>query len=89
MGKAILMLNFLLGLLFIFSIDCIFGFALFLIWKYLDLKYFSISELEQLKEENDFLKKENKKVGGISTIFWSEKDNISSSIVDTNIKKRG
>lgn len=51
------MITFILGLLSIVSIDCLLGFALFLLWKYLDLKYFSTSEIEVLKEEISYLKK--------------------------------
>lgn len=65
------MITFILGLLSIVSIDCLLGFALFLLWKYLDLKYFSTSEIEVLKEEISYLKKENKKIGGSSS-FWKE-----------------
>lgn len=70
MGEISLMANFILGLFFIISLDCIFGFVLFLLWKYLDIKYFSTSEIEQLKEENKYLKNENKKVKGTSSDFW-------------------
>lgn len=66
------MLNLLINLLWVISLDCIFGFSLFLIWKYLDLKYFSTSEIEILKEENKYLKEENKKVNGSSSDFWKE-----------------
>lgn len=59
-------------LLGIFSFTCINGFALFLAWKYLDLKYFSTSEIALLKEENKYLKEENKKVNGSSSDFWKE-----------------
>ena len=66
------MLNLLISLLWLISIDCIFGFTLFLIWKYLDLKYFSVSEIELLRQENEYLKQENKKVNGTSSDFWKE-----------------
>lgn len=66
------MLNLLINLLWVISLDCIFGFSLFLIWKYLDLKFFSTSEIELLKEENKYLKEENKKVNGSSSDFWKE-----------------
>ena len=65
-------LAFIICLLFIFSFDIIFGFALYLAWKFLDLKYFSVSEIELLKEENKYLKQENKKVNGSSSDFWKE-----------------
>lgn len=65
-------LSFIISLLFIVSIDSLFGFALFLLWKYLDIKYFSTSEIELLKEENSYLKKENKKVNGASSDFFGK-----------------
>ena len=71
MGEVFLII-FILGLLTIISFDCIFGFALFLLWKFLDLRYFSTSEIELLKEENKFLKEENKKVNGVSTSFYGK-----------------
>lgn len=61
---------FLFYLLLLISIDVFLGFSLFLLWRYLDLKYFSTSEIEQLREENSYLKKENKKVNGTSSEFW-------------------
>lgn len=66
------MILFILGILFIASIDCIFGFSLYLLWRYLDLKYFSTSEIEQLKTENKYLKEENKKVNGVSSDFYGK-----------------
>ena len=66
------MLNLLINLLWVISIDFILGFALFLIWKYLDLRYFSTSEIEQLKAENEYLRQENLKVNGSSSDFWKE-----------------
>lgn len=62
---------YIIQLLFIISLDAIFGFGLFLIWKFLDLKYFSVSEIELLREENKYLKEENKKVHGSSSEFWN------------------
>ena len=56
------MVKFILGLLTIISIDSLCGFALFLVWKYLDTKYFSTTDIELLKDEIEYLKKENKKV---------------------------
>ena len=65
-------LCFIAILLVVISFTSICGFALFLAWKYLDLKYFSTSEIELLKEENKYLKEENKKVKGSSSDFWKE-----------------
>lgn len=69
MGEIYLI--YIIYLLFIISLDAICGFGLFLLWKYLDLKYFSTSEIELLREENKYLKEENKKVHG-SSEFWKE-----------------
>ena len=68
MGEIILI--FIVNLLWVVSVDILVGFSLFLIWKYLDLKYFSTSEITLLKEENKYLKEENKKVHGSSDEFW-------------------
>lgn len=53
---------FIIYILIIFSIDCYFGFWSYLLWRYLDTKYFSETEVELLKSENEYLKKENLKV---------------------------
>lgn len=66
-------LEFLINLLWIISIDIIVGFILFMIYKYIDSKYYSGLEIEQLKEENKYLKEENKKIKGTST-FWSDEE---------------
>ncbi len=64
------------GLLFFFcilcliSFDIIVSFILFVFYKYFDLKYFSEFEIEKLKEENTYLKNENKKLSGASANFW-------------------
>lgn len=65
-------LEFTYSILKIISIDILVGFSLYLIWKYLDLKYFSTCEVSQLKEEINYLKEENKKIKGTSTNFWGE-----------------
>lgn len=61
---------FIFKLLCLFSIDCLLGFSLYLVWKYLDLKYFSESEIVKLKEENEYLRRENQKINGTSANFW-------------------
>jgi len=68
MGEIVLILK----LLWLISIDGLCGFTLFMIWRYLDLKYFSQFEISQLKEEIAYLRKENKKVNGSSSEFWKE-----------------
>ena len=66
------MLKLIINLLWCISVDCLVGFSLFLLWKYLDRKYFCTSEIELLKQENEYLKQENKKVNGTSSDFWKE-----------------
>ena len=51
-------------LLVLISFDVIIGILLFLLWRYLDCKYFSTSEIELLRNENEYLKKENMKIYG-------------------------
>lgn len=65
-------LEFIINLLWIISIDLILVFILFTIYRYIDYKYFSKLEIEQLKAENKYLKEENKKINGTSTNFWSD-----------------
>lgn len=65
-------LEFLVNLLWIISIDVIIGFIVFMIYKYVDLKYFSNFEINMLKEENKYLKEENQRLKGTSTNFWSD-----------------
>ena len=65
-------LCFIVSIVAIFSHTCLVGFALYLAWRYLDLKYFSTSEIEQLKAENKYLKEENKKVNGTSADFYGK-----------------
>lgn len=62
---------FLFYILLLISIDVFLGFWTFLLWRYFDLKYFSTSEIELLKEQITYLQKENKKVNG-SSDFWKE-----------------
>lgn len=66
-------LSFLFGLLCLISIDIILGLIAFTFYRYFDLKYFSKLEISILKEENKYLKEENKKVSGTSTEFWRDK----------------
>ena len=67
-------LEFLVRLLTIISLDILLGFLLWILYKYIDLKYFSTLDITLLKEENEYLKKENKKINGTSTNFWKEDD---------------
>lgn len=69
-------ISFVVWILIIISFDSLFGFFLFLIWKYLDLKYFSTSEIELLRQENKYLKEENRKIGGNNTEFWDDDNKI-------------
>lgn len=64
-------LTFFFCLLCLISFDSIIVFIVYIFYKYFDLKYFSQLEIEQLKEENKYLKEENKKVNG-SLNFWGE-----------------
>lgn len=64
-------LSFFFGLLCLISVD----FVIYNLYKYFKLKYFSILEINQLKEENKYLKEENQKLSG-STSFWGKNDNL-------------
>lgn len=64
--------SFFINLLWIISVDIILAFILFMVYRYVDSKYFSNLEIEQLKEENKYLREENKKINGTSTNFWSD-----------------
>lgn len=66
-------LSFIFGLLCLISIDSILGFLIYTLWKYFDMKYFSELEISILKQENEYLKEENKKVNGTSSDFWRNK----------------
>ena len=66
-------LSFIFGLLCLISIDTILGFIVYTLWKYFDMKYFSNLEINILKEENKYLKEQNKKINGTSSDFWSDK----------------
>ena len=63
-------LSFFFGLLCLASLDIILGFIVYTFWKYFDLKYFSQLEISLLKQENEYLKEENKKINGVSDDFW-------------------
>lgn len=65
--------SFIFGILCLISIDSILGFLIYLLWKYLDLRYFSKFEVTLLQNEIEYLKQENKKLNGTSTDFWSDK----------------
>lgn len=64
-------LSFSFGLLCLISID----FVIYNLYKYFNLKYFSRLEINQLKDENKYLKEENQKLSGSSS-FWSKNDNL-------------
>lgn len=65
--------EFIIELLKIISLDGGFGFIIYVGYKYVDYKYFSKLDVITLKEENKYLKKENKKIGG-TTEFWEDSD---------------
>lgn len=65
--------SFVFGLLVLASVDTIIGFILYVMYKYLDLKYFSSLDIVTLKEENKYLREENKKINGSSSYFWGVK----------------
>lgn len=69
-------LQFLINLGWLISFDLFFGFILYVSYNYFDKKYNSSLEITLLKEENDYLKKENKKINGASTDFWKESDKL-------------
>lgn len=69
-------LEFLIDLLRLISFDILFGFIIWILYKYIDYKYFSSLEIAILKEENEYLKKENQKINGTSTKFWDKEDKI-------------
>ena len=64
-----------IGIVFIIlsiTFNIILGFIGWILYKYIDFKYFSELEIIALKEENKYLKEENKKVNGTSTDFWGD-----------------
>lgn len=61
----------LLNYLILISVDVFVGFIIWIIYKYIDLKYFSSFEITTLKEENQYLRNENQKINGTSTNFWN------------------
>ena len=67
---------FIIKFLWLLSFDAIMGFLIWLLYKYIDLKYFSTFEISVLKEENNYLKNENQKINGTSTNFWNKGDKI-------------
>lgn len=66
-------LEFLISLGWLVSIDSFIGFVLYVLYNYFDKRYNSSLEINILKEENDFLKKENQKINGTSSDFWDKK----------------
>lgn len=65
-------LEFIYKILSLISIDVIFGFIVYVFYTYFDKKYMSQLEINLLQEENNYLKKENKKCNGTSADFWKE-----------------
>lgn len=65
-------LEFIYKILSLISIDVIVGFIIYVFYTYFDKKYMSQLEISLLQEENNYLKKENKKVNGTSAYFWKE-----------------
>lgn len=65
-------LEFIYKMLSLISIDVIVGFLVYVFYTYFDKKYMSQLEISLLQEENNYLKKENKKCNGTSADFWKE-----------------
>lgn len=65
-------LEFIYKILSLISIDVIVGFIVYVFYTYFDKKYMSQLEISLLQEENNYLKKENKKFNGTSADFWKE-----------------
>lgn len=65
-------LEFIYKILSLLSIDVIVGFIVYVFYTYFDKKYMSQLEISLLQEENNYLKKENKKCNGTSADFWKE-----------------
>ena len=63
-------LEFVYRILSLISIDVIVGFIIYVFYTYFDKRYMSQLEINILKEENKYLKEENKKVNGTSADFW-------------------
>lgn len=65
-------LEFVIKLLYLISIDVMLGFIIYVLYIYFDKRYMSQLEINVLKEENKYLKEENKKFNGTSADFWKE-----------------
>ena len=65
-------LEFIYKILSLISIDIVVGFIVYVFYTYFDKKYMSQLEINLLQEENNYLKKENKKCNGTSADFWKE-----------------
>lgn len=65
--------EFIISILSLISYDIGFGFIIYICWKYIDDKYFSKLEINVIKKENEYLREENRKIGG-SGDFWKEED---------------
>ena len=69
------LLEFLIELLKVISFDCLFGFLIWILYKYIDSKYLSQFDITTLRQENEFLKQQNKSLNGTST-FYDEDDKL-------------
>ena len=69
-------LEFLIELLRLVSFDVLFAFLIWILYKYVDYKYFSQLEIITLKEENNYLRQENKKINGTSANFWDKGEKL-------------
>lgn len=66
--------QFIIEFLGLASVDVFIAVILYLLWKYLDLKYFSTFDIETLRRENEYLKQQNRNLDSSTTEFWGEGD---------------
>lgn len=64
-------LQFIFSLLCLISVDVFLGLFTFIFYQYFNDKYNSKLDVVALREENNYLKNENKKVNG-SVTFWDD-----------------